>query len=80
MEKHDARKNHKMVMYIHKRWNGQARRVYPRTEDNNIEWIHVRMDSTPPLNVFGAYLDRGTKVDEAKSFWEEMRNNIKVIC
>ena len=65
-----------MVLYVHKRWNGLVRRVHPRTEDTNIEWIHVRMDSTPALNIFGVHFDGRPRVDEAKSFLGQVRNKL----
>ena len=76
IEKHDDSKSHGIVLYVHKRWNGLVRRVNPRTEDTNIEWIHVRMDSTPVLNIFGVYFDRRPRVDEAKLFWDKREINL----
>ena len=71
------RKCHGIIMYVNQRWKVSILRV--PDEDKDLEWIHLRVETTPALNIFGTYLDCSPNVGKADQVWRKIRNKIDPI-
>ena len=66
-------------MYVSQRWHGLIKRVHSKDEDKNLEWIHLRVETTPALNIFGSYLVCSPNVTRADEISGMIRNKIDPI-
>ena len=80
LEKPERRKFHGVVLYAHTRWNGLIKRVQSRDKDKNLEWIHIRIETIPALNIFGTYLDCNLAVAKADKIWGQIRKKFMKKC
>ena len=66
-------------MYVSQKWNRSILRVHSTDEDKDLEWIHLRVETTPALNIFGSYLVCSPNVTRADEISGMIRNKIDPI-
>ena len=51
-----------------------------KRKDKNLEWIYIRIETIPALNIFGTYLDCNLAVAKADKIWGQIRKKIVKKC
>ena len=59
-------------MYVQKDWESLVMRV--PDEDKTMEWIHLRVQTAPALNIVGTYLDSKATNEEIDTRQQKMAN------